>query len=135
MGDDLDGGIFSPVAIKLVRREALVHLAGQCQAMIFTLVRAATYFARYWSGRKMTVSAPRLSTTLIALEDVQADVDLGLHLGKTYSHRRPRERRDSRTQGPHISTVIEDASEQPAFMSGISTVLFGFSSLEVSALK
>ena len=33
------------------------------------------------------------------------------------------------------SAVIEDASEQPAAMSGISTVLPGFSTLEVSAMK
>ena len=42
-----------------------------CQEMIFTLVCPATYFARYWSGRKMTVSLPRLSTTSRAFEEVQ----------------------------------------------------------------
>src|SRR6266850_650169 len=41
------------------------------QAMIFTLVFEATYFARYWSGRKITVGALRLSTTCTALDDVQ----------------------------------------------------------------
>ena len=39
--------------------------------MIFTLLCAATYFARYWSGRKITVSAPRLSTTATAFDEVQ----------------------------------------------------------------
>ena len=41
------------------------------QAMIFTLVCEATYFARYSSGRKITRSAPRLSTTCTAFDDVQ----------------------------------------------------------------
>src|ERR1700733_15301536 len=41
------------------------------QAMIFALVFEATYFARYWSGRKITVGAPRLSTTSTALDEVQ----------------------------------------------------------------
>ena len=41
------------------------------QAMIFTLVCEATYFARYSSGTMMTRSAPRLSTTCTAFEDVQ----------------------------------------------------------------
>ena len=39
--------------------------------MIFTPVFEATYFARYWSGRKITVGAPRLSTTCTALDEVQ----------------------------------------------------------------
>ena len=39
--------------------------------MIFTLVCEATYFARYWSGRKITLSAPRLSTTCSAFDEVQ----------------------------------------------------------------
>ena len=33
------------------------------------------------------------------------------------------------------SGVIEEASEQPARLSGISTVFLGFSSFEVSAMK
>src|SRR6476620_12578789 len=41
------------------------------QAMIFTLVCEAMYFARYWSGMKITLSAPRLSTTAKAFDDVQ----------------------------------------------------------------
>ena len=41
------------------------------QAMIFTLVCEATYFARYWSGTKITLSTPRLSTTCNAFDDVQ----------------------------------------------------------------
>src|SRR5258708_32984439 len=41
------------------------------QAMIFTLVWEATYFARYWSGTKITLSTPRLSTTCNAFDDVQ----------------------------------------------------------------
>src|SRR3979411_1932422 len=40
------------------------------QAMIFTVVCEATYFARYWSGRKITVGARRLSTTWTALDEV-----------------------------------------------------------------
>ena len=39
--------------------------------MIFTLVCEATYFARYWSGTKITLSTPRLSTTCKAFDDVQ----------------------------------------------------------------
>jgi hypothetical protein len=39
--------------------------------MIFTLVWDATHLARYWSGRNITVSAPRLSTTSTALDEVQ----------------------------------------------------------------
>jgi hypothetical protein len=41
------------------------------QAIIFTFVLEATYLARYWSGRKITVGALRLSTTCTALEEVQ----------------------------------------------------------------
>src|SRR5258706_9118646 len=40
-------------------------------AMISTFVLEATYFARYWSGRKITFGALRLSTTSIALDEVQ----------------------------------------------------------------
>ena len=39
--------------------------------MIFTLVCEATYFARYSSGSMMTRSAPRLSTTWTAFDEVQ----------------------------------------------------------------
>jgi len=38
---------------------------------LFTLLCDATYFARYWSGTKITLSAPRLSTTCSAFDDVQ----------------------------------------------------------------
>src|SRR5258708_25068811 len=41
------------------------------QAMILTLVWEATYFAKYLSGRKITVGASRLSTTCTALDEVQ----------------------------------------------------------------
>ena len=39
--------------------------------MIFTRVCDATYLARYSSGRKITRSAPRLSTTSTAFDEVQ----------------------------------------------------------------
>src|SRR5438105_10656584 len=41
------------------------------QAMMRTLVCDATYLARYWSGTKITVSRPRLSTTSTAFDEVQ----------------------------------------------------------------
>ena len=39
--------------------------------MIFTLELAATQRARYWSGRQMTRSTPKLSTTSTAFDEVQ----------------------------------------------------------------
>src|SRR5258707_146490 len=52
-----------------VKRSCTSH--APFQAMIFTVVCEATYFARYWSGTKITVSLLRLSTTSTAFDEVQ----------------------------------------------------------------
>src|SRR6185503_1776186 len=105
------------------------------QAMIFFFDCDATYFARYWSGRKITVSLSRLSTTCTAFAEVQqmstsaftsADVFTYATIGTPGNLSRK-----SRTSSP----VIEEASEQPARTSGISTVLSGLRIFEVSAMK
>ena len=46
--------------------------------IIWTFVFDYTYFAMYWSGKKITLSAPRDSTTLTALADVQQISDSAL---------------------------------------------------------
>src|SRR5262252_10065588 len=103
--------------------------------MTFTLVCAATYFARYWSGRKMTVSQPRLSTTSSAFEEVQQISTSAFTSAEVLTYATTGTpgnfARSSRTSSP----VIEEASEQPALRSGISTVLSGLRILEVSAMK
>ena len=72
------------------------------QAMIFSLVCEATYFARYWSGRKITVSVPRLSTTCTRVRRRAADVDLRLHLGRGVDVDDHRHAREFLAQQPHV---------------------------------
>src|SRR3982075_3938082 len=83
----------------------------------------------------MTVSVPRLSTTSIALPDVQqmstsaftsADVLTYATIGTPGNLSRK-----SRSSSPEK----EEGSEQPARTSGISTVLSGLRIFEVSAMK
>src|SRR5260221_424170 len=103
--------------------------------MIFTLVFEATYFARYWSGRKITVGAFRLSTTSTALEEVQQISTSAFTSAEVLTYATtgtPGKRsRNNRTSAP----VMLAASEQPARESGISTLLCGLRIFEVSAMK
>src|ERR1700748_341062 len=103
--------------------------------MIFTLVCDATYFARYWSGTKITVGTLRLSTTCTALDEVQQMSTSAFTSAEVLTYAttgtRGKRSRSNRTSAP----VMLDASEQPARESGIRTVLCGLRIFEVSAMK
>ena len=71
MGDDLHRWIGLAIGAQLLAGERSCTSQAPFHAMILTSVCEATYFARYWSGRKITVGAWRLSTTCTAFEDVQ----------------------------------------------------------------
>src|SRR5581483_694090 len=103
--------------------------------MILTSVLDATYLAKYWSGRKITVGAFRLSTTCSAFDDVQQMSTSAFTSAEVLTYATigtPGKRsRKSRTS----AAVRLAASEQPARESGIKTVLSGLRIFEVSAMK
>jgi hypothetical protein len=95
----------------------------------------ATFLARYSSGRKITVSEPRDSTTAFALADVQQISDSALMAAGVFMYVttgtpgcRSFRRRTS-------STVMLSEREQPASGSGMRTVRSGLRILAVSAMK
>ena len=85
------------------------------QAMISTLVSAATFCARYSSGSMMTRGAPKRFDHPLRIARGAADVALGLHRGRGVDVGSPPARRDSAARMSRTSAaVIEAASEQPA---------------------
>ena len=83
-----------------------------------------------------TRGTPRLSTTFTAFDEVQHDIALGFHRRRRVNVRDDRHAGiGHRARQRTSSGVIDAASEQPARKSGMSTVLSGRKSFEVSAMK
>ena len=104
--------------------------------MIFTLVCDGDVFRQILVGQEDHGIGAQALDHLDRVRRGAADVDLGLHLGRGVDvgddrHAGEFRSRSSRTSSP----VIEEASEQPALRSGISTVLSGLRIFEVSAMK
>src|SRR6056300_423243 len=103
--------------------------------IISTSVCDATYLARYSSGKNITFFTPRDLTIFTALAEVQQTSVSALTSAEVFTY-------DTTGTPGYFSfnnltsfPVIEDDSEQPAFISGSRTFLLGLINFAVSAIK
>ena len=136
MRDDLHAGIGLAIGANSSPVKRSCTSQWPFQVMISTSVFVCTYLREILVGDAgARAAAPRTFDHLHGVGRGAADVALGLHFGRRVDVGDHRHAGIGFAQRAHSAPVIEAASEQPARGSGISTVLSGLSSFEVSAMK